>query len=80
MEMRHPPKVKIGRSSRLPGTSYLKYNDVKSSNEEGCAYGRALSGEKHLRLEHDRYHPEINTEVRITVRKTSLTCSRSSVE
>ena len=70
----------VGGSNPPDHTKLIEINDVKSSNEEGCAYGRALSGEKHLRLEHDRYHPEINTEVRITVRKTSLTCSRSSVE
>ena len=56
MEMQRSPKAKIGRSSRLPGTELFEINDVKSSNEEGRAYGRALSCEKRLRLEHDRYH------------------------
>ena len=28
MEMQRSPKAKIGRSSRLPGTSYLKYSEV----------------------------------------------------
>ena len=72
MEMQRSPKAKIGRSSRLPGTELIEINDVKSSNEEGSVYGRSLSAEKHLRLEHDRYHPGINTRVRSTVRKTSF--------
>ena len=71
MEMQRSPKAKIGRSSRLPGTELIEINDVKSSNEEGRVYGRALSSEKRPRLEHDRYHPG-KTRVRITVRKTSF--------
>ena len=41
MEMQRSPKAKTGSSNLLRGTkkSSLKYNDVKSSNEEGCAYG-----------------------------------------
>lgn len=38
--------------------SSLTNNDSKSSNEEECAYGKGPIGEKHLRLEYDRYNPD----------------------